>query len=70
MSLLWLVPTPVDSVPRQTSAKTFFVTLKFKATGHEATYHEKSAFNRATLILVTQQYADVVAQGETDLHDA
>lgn len=48
--------------------KTWWVTLRYKSTGHEVTYHEKSALNRATLIIVTQQYADVVAQGEVDVH--
>lgn len=42
----------------------FFVTLRYHTTGHEQTYVETSALNRALLIVATQYSADVVAQGE------
>jgi hypothetical protein len=42
----------------------FWVTLKFHESGAEVTYEEKSALNKAVLIIVTRLYADVVAQGE------
>lgn len=43
---------------------TFWVTLRYKHTGYEMTYEEKTAANRALLIILTTNYADVVDQGE------
>lgn len=46
------------------TATAFWVRLRFHATGHEETYTETSALNRGLLIIITRDYADVVAQGE------
>lgn len=62
--------TPVYTVPRETSAQTFWVRLRYKATGHEAPFPEKTAANRALLIVLTAAYCDVVDQWETDVHDS
>ena len=42
----------------------YWVTLRFHASGAEVTYTEKTAANRATLIILTTNYADVIDQGE------
>lgn len=42
----------------------WWVRLRFKATGYEDTYIEKSALNRGLLIIATKDTADVVDQGE------
>lgn len=66
---LYIEPPPVDPVPCQPTAQTFWVRLRYKATGHEATFPEKTAANRALLIVLTAAYCDVVDQWETDVHD-
>lgn len=42
----------------------WWVKLRYKASGFETTYVEKSDVNRRILISVVRPYADVVATGE------
>jgi len=69
MSIIWSPPAPpLDPVPSKPSSKSFWVRLRYKATGHEATFPEKTAENRALLIILTAAYCDVVDQWETESH--
>lgn len=56
----------VDAVPVPEPTKTFWVRLRFKATGHEIECHEKTALNRALLITLTRLRADVVETWESE----
>lgn len=54
----------VEVIPAPSSPTAWWVRLRFKKTGAEVTYTEKSALNRGLLITVTRLYADVIDQGE------
>jgi hypothetical protein len=53
----------VEVVPARPLSE-WWVRLKFKQSGYEDTYVQKSALNRGLLIITTAPYADVVSQGE------
>lgn len=59
-----VVPYASIEIVRVPAPTAWWVRLRFKATGHEETYVEKSALNRGLLIIATQTTADVMAQGE------
>jgi hypothetical protein len=44
---------------------TFWVTLKFHATGREQTFTYDTSLGKVLQIISTSGYADVLAQGET-----
>ena len=59
-----------DAVPPTAPVLRFWVRLRYHATGHEETYAEKTALNRALLITLTRLRADVVELGERVVHVA